>query len=568
MCGYLIVDKTMSITRVKIEGYRSIKNCEFYPTNFCALVGENNSGKSNILRAINTVVGREWLSISSFSDSDFNDYKLENDILIELEFDPPLTHYAYNERYEIPVLRYIVTRYKKKTGRANKGDPRLDTQCLKRDGNKVMVLAEAPKSGKQHQYKPLTSIPQSVKDQIPVIFVGTDRNLSAQMPSTRNSPLRRILQDIDDALGTRTMTINKGDEVVERPVKEIFSERLENTLEVLKVPEVQELEELLRKYSLENLGYDPVEDAERLQFRFGIFDSMDFFKAIKLKFKEGDILLDAADMGEGGQNALIVAIFQVFERLKKNGAIFLIEEPEMFLHPHRRRFFHRTLRKLAKDNQVIYTTHSPDFVTIPDFESVRIVYRDKHDSTNVKASSLKATEILREKLQKEFDPERNELFFAKHVVLVEGDTEKLALPEYASRLSINLDRMGCSIVEVGGKRNLKDFIDIVSSFGMDLTVVFDTDSGDISDKDLEKYNEQLRAYKGAKTKIVELDPKYETVLRKEIGEEEYLKLCTQFPGYSKAVRARLIAADGTSPVPRFIKEIFTQYIKKNPTKDL
>ena len=102
-------------------------------------------------------------------------------------------------------------------------------------------------------------------------------------------------------------------------------------------------------------------------------------------------------------------------------------------------------------------------------------------------------------MRKELDPERNELFFAKHVILVEGDTEKLAIPEYARRLAVNLDRLDVSIVEVGGKRSLKMFAEIIRSFGIPVTLVFDTDSSDFQkgEKDKEnEYNKELRAMTG------------------------------------------------------------------------
>ena len=175
---------------------------------------------------------------------------------------------------------------------------------------------------------------------------------------------------------------------------------------------------------------------------------------------------------------------------------------------------------------------------------------------------LRETASRREKLRKEFDPERNELFFARHVILVEGDTEKLAIPAYASRLSINLDREGCSIVEVGGKRNLKEFIEIVSSFGISLTVVFDTDSTDFGktpNMEEETYNNELRELDCPTIRIVELNPKYETVLRREIGEASYQALCQNYSGFTKAVKHRLIAVDDTYPVPPFAKRILSKY---------
>ncbi len=47
----------MKIKRIRIENYRSIKACDFEPSSLCAFIGPNNSGKSNILRAINLVLG-------------------------------------------------------------------------------------------------------------------------------------------------------------------------------------------------------------------------------------------------------------------------------------------------------------------------------------------------------------------------------------------------------------------------------------------------------------------------------------------------------------------------------
>ena len=48
----------------------------------------------------------------------------------------------------------------------------------------------------------------------------------------------------------------------------------------------------------------------------------------------------------------------------------------MFLHPHRRRFFYQTLQRVSAANQVLYTTHSADLVSVPEFENVRLVLED------------------------------------------------------------------------------------------------------------------------------------------------------------------------------------------------
>src|SRR5690606_487686 len=153
---------------------------------------------------------------------------------------------------------------------------------------------------------------------------------------------------------------------------------------------------------------------------------------------------------------------------------------------------------ISRENQVIYTTHSPYFVAIPEFEEVRLVKRTADNRTTIVQSKLPPSEELREKLRKECDPERNELSIAKHVVLVEGDTEKLALPEYATRIGLDLDRLGVSIVEVGGKRSLLPFAQIIMSFQIPLTVLFDTDASDFgSHREAEEaYNAELQGLAG------------------------------------------------------------------------
>lgn len=539
------------IKRVRIEGFRSIEAIEFEPSPLCALVGENGAGKSNILQALKVALGKEWHRVDDFSEDDILDRRSDGEILIEIEFDPPPEHVAFRntEGVPVPMLRFHLTRYKVNTARADKGDLRLDAKPLKANGDPVFVLASPLRRGQRPEFTPLTSIPNSLKRQVPLIYVGTDRQLRGQLPSTRYSLLRRLLEDVDEVV--RTTTVEGGDDTV----AERFIQKLEEALQILKVPEFLELEELVAKHALGNLGMDPEADRDRFGLSFGLQDSMEFFKAIRILVDEGDLQFDSSQLGDGAQNAIVLAVFQAYERLRKKGAVFLIEEPEMHLHPHRARFFYQTLRRISRENQVIYTTHSPYFVAIPEFEEVRLVKRTADNRTTIVQSNLPGSEELREKLRKEFDPERNELFFAKNVILVEGDTEKLALPEYATRLGLDLDRLGVSIIEVGGKRSLLPFARIITSFEIPLTILFDTDSSDFGSqkKEEEAYNADLHGLVGDGVSVVQFDPKYERELRAALGNELYERKAKEHGGTSKAVRARRIAADPETPIPRKIE---------------
>ena len=55
-----------------------------------ALIRPNNSGKSNILAALNLILGEVYPSTRSFGDKDFHDYDQSSPIAIEVEFDQSL----------------------------------------------------------------------------------------------------------------------------------------------------------------------------------------------------------------------------------------------------------------------------------------------------------------------------------------------------------------------------------------------------------------------------------------------------------------------------------------------
>lgn len=140
----------------------------------------------------------------------------------------------------------------------------------------------------------------------------------------------------------------------------------------------------------------------------------------------------ALEMGAGIQSAIVIALINAYKLLKRTGAILLIEEPEVYLHPHARRYFYSLLRELSQEGtQVFYTTHSTEFVDLNHYETVNIVRETPSRGTYIcQGKSISIDPHSREqlKLSTEFDSTRNELFFAEKIMIVEGDTEKNALP--------------------------------------------------------------------------------------------------------------------------------------------
>ncbi len=398
----------------------------------------------------------------------------------------------------------------------------------------------------------------------------------AAIVGANNTGKSNLLAALEKVFNSRWLTVNvfddafrRTDNVIEcvdpsgqsvsRSRKQQFDILMQSMMDLLHTDEFSRLEKSIKDNALSQLGFDPVQHADKLDFYFAPFTSLDFYRAIKLFIREGEFTIDATQLGGGVQNSLVIAILRAFEERRKHGAIFLIEEPEMYMHPQMQRSLYRTLRDIGTTNQVIYTTHSPHFVTIPEYNEVVLVTKD-NDGTKTRTSSLPITAQRKEKLRKELDPERNELFFAKKLVLVEGDTEKLAFPEYAMKLKIDLDREGVTVVEVGGKRNLPEFVNIAKSFGIKTAVCYDEDSSDFNkdDKNAGKeaaFNADLENLKDGATTIWKFSKRFEDELRAALGEKKYQELCQRYPSQSKPIRQRLIANDLESGVPDFVKNI-------------
>ena len=122
-----------------------------------------------------------------------------------------------------------------------------------------------------------------------------------------------------------------------------------------------------------------------------------------------------------------------------------------------------------------------------------------------------------------------------------------------------MDEVGATIVEVGGKRNLREFADIAISFGIPTGVVYDEDSSDFRDQraDEVEFNEELDGLARAdlSVRVWRLVKNYEDRLRRAVGEDSYQELCQKYPLMGKPTRARRIAQEPGLQIPEPFEEV-------------
>lgn len=136
--------------------------------------------------------------------------------------------------------------------------------------------------------------------------------------------------------------------------------------------------------------------------------------------------------------------------------IVALEEPENHIAPHLLGKLVGNLSNIAdKSNaQAIMTSHSPAIVKRVDPENLRYFRMDKDLHTSkVRSITLPEKESVQDQYKyiKEAVRAYPELYFAKLVILGEGDSEDIILPKYWEAVNGNVDVGGISIVPLGGR---------------------------------------------------------------------------------------------------------------------
>lgn len=167
-----------------------------------------------------------------------------------------------------------------------------------------------------------------------------------------------------------------------------------------------------------------------------------------------------------------------YERLKPADlTIFAIEEPENHLAPH---YLGRIVARLTEvlqhgGAQVVLASHAPAVLARIDPSNVRHLRRC-HQTHRAQVSGLvlPAERTEAERYIREAVRAYPELYFARAVVLCEGDSEQTVLPRFARALGTDLDLAFVSVVPLGG-RHVNHFWRLLNGLGVPFVTLLDLD---------------------------------------------------------------------------------------------
>lgn len=488
----------MKLLEVKIHNFRGIHDSEFNLQNYSLLVGSNNSGKSTIIDAI-----RAFYELDGFK------YKSPEDVLkmvgsdseswVELTFAlTPIEYASLAEPHQVPsklltVRKYFETKRKDHDGKSCKGvifsygaDGKLSA--------KSFYGAKNVQSGKFG--KPIY---------VPAVS-RVDEHAKLSGPSALRDLLTSVLSDVV----TESASYKKFAANVAEFSELVQSEKSKSGFSMTGFQ--SDLNELLHPWDTAfSLDFKTPSANQLIKDMLG-WDLVDGFHGENQ---------DPDRFGTGFQRHFIYSLIELKSRYAKTKEksesddfspilnLILFEEPEAYLHPPQQVILARRLRSISSDPdwQVLAATHSPHFVSnstddIPSLiklqrggNAVHVYQITGSRWEVIVKGNQQINEILQEwpkvankineddylaemEALKQFlwlNPDRATMFFAEHVLLVEGPTEVALINKLIADGRITSSEDGMFIVDCLGKYNIHRFMNVLISLGVNHSVLHDGD---------------------------------------------------------------------------------------------
>ena len=444
----------MKISRVVIKNYRLFKDLDItLNEDLTCIIGENNTGKTTILQAIQLCLDVSFPSVfRSLIREDIHsgvDLSQPSQVLIGIEltgFEGKLNEEALVSTWKTEADRArIFYRFRPRPsvrdelehGDLNPGELSLEDYSweIKAGGNPAIDLTDIEWDdddiGEAVRFYDLQSYL--------VVHMQALRDVESDLRGSRTSPLVRLIEacEIDQA---------EQDALV--AILDEANEKIEGS------PTISEI-----AHSVDESFKDVSGPAFEMDVTLGI-SSATFQSIIRnLKMLLSDVFMsnfEPARNGLGMNNILYIAI--LIEYLKKRvergnsaGQLLLIEEPEAHLHPQLQASLLIALRNLGM--QVILTSHSTQITSQAPFATLVSLTR-RADATIASSTLSENPELSAgdiSDLERYLDSTKSNLLYARKVMLVEGPAELFLIPAMVQAVrGINLERGGISVIAIYG----------------------------------------------------------------------------------------------------------------------
>ena len=435
----------LTVASISVENLRGYTYSQLQFNNLTVLVGENNEGKSSLLKMFEKLL----IIPESFWDSDR--------ALTEEDYDfwYPANDAHHRARRFTVTVRFLDGRL------ARTFDSTRDSEIALRLAvapNGTCRLNMGPPKRNETHDQLATDLLRKLQQYVKLIFIPPVRE--ARSSAFTKKVTRAVTQEINKKIAHNKRAgapreyrlakeaIDKIEQIVALHARGLSTSQDSPLASMLKSSEVRV--ELFPKdiYSL-------IEKSLFVYLSTGIHDERK---------------VSPNEVGNGLQSLIdidlsIEEFIEIQDGVSQENRFVIIEEPEAFLHPSAQRQFMQFLRRalVSKVKSAIITTHSPIILDEARYEEIVLVRNQKHYAP-------KTSEEDRQSINTSLMTNANaEVFFARTVVFVEGPGDKAFFNTLLRRIRdfvpMSKEITGIVIQETGGCTFYSPWLKLVNSYG-------------------------------------------------------------------------------------------------------
>ncbi|HEX8011923.1 MAG TPA: AAA family ATPase [Casimicrobiaceae bacterium] len=494
----------MQISRLRIKNFRGIQSASIFFPKHSVLIGDNNTGKTTILEAIDLALGPDRLNRTPpIDEHDFYQGQYIAAAAAAAEGgdggQPEAVVEAANGE---DAVAGVAPAAAQGDGDAGVKSPRIEIEVTVTDlaeeqkarfGDYIEFWDTANDTFYEHP-NPAGVDAASITEALRVTFIGWydpeeddfegktyfTRSLSeGDNPagfSKKDKQICGFLYLRSLRTGSRALSLERGSllDIILR-LKEVRPQMWEDTLgklasySVASDPELgisgvlESINTALKKYVPKEWGIEPHLKVSNL--------TRDHLRKVITAFiatGEGSHAAPFYRQGTGTINMLVLAMLSQIAEDKQN-VIFAMEEPETAIPPYAQKRIVHEIRKLA--SQTIFTSHSPYVLEEFALDETVVLARDAHGTLGQSAINLPDS-VKPKRYRQEFRTRFCEGLLARRILVAEGATEAASFPVVCRRLVelkpdtySSLEALGICTIDAGGATNVPDLAKLYRDLG-------------------------------------------------------------------------------------------------------
>ncbi|MGE6613458.1 ATP-dependent nuclease [Peribacillus sp. NPDC076916] len=471
----------MYISNINITNYKNFRtNSIDFNNGINVILGHNNAGKSNLLRALALIFNsnsKKHLSIDDFNKNipieELKEYPpsikitatLKQDDCEELMSDDLVTVSNWLTKLEEPYEAklqyefYLPTKFHEKYQSViNEAKNIFEVWQVIQDEFLRLYTYKIWGGESTNQ---ITADSESL-NKFDFQFLDAIRDVERDMFSGKNTLLKNVLDFFMDYNIKSDNSLEKEQkEAAIKEKKKEFGDFAGNLITLLNERMTEGKKHILSYANDIGASFDK----STPNFDGSITD-IELYSALKLIVEyETGIKMPIINNGLGYNNlifmSLLLSKMQVDaneEYLGSNAKVYpmlIIEEPEAHLHPTMQRQLLNFLKKNLKNKkvrQIFVTTHSTHITGAVNLDELICIYKNGSETLiGYPGKSFGENEESKKYVQRFLDATKSNMLFAEKIILVEGLAEQLLMSIFAEYLDTSLEDCHIAVINVGGK---------------------------------------------------------------------------------------------------------------------